>query len=111
MQTFRFHLEKVLGWRQTERDAEEFRLKQLNKAMVDAHAALAQSRASRLATELEVRGFESLGGRDLAALAAYGLRMEKREQQLARQCESCRIQVQAQQKRWIDAQRRCQLLE
>ena len=111
MGAFRFHLEKVLKWHQTQRDVEELRLKQLNQARADAQAALAHSQASRLATELEVRSLESLGGGDLAALAAYGLRMEKREQQLTRQCESCGVQVQAQQERWLDAQRRCQLLE
>ena len=111
MPAFRFRLEKVLGWQRTARDTEEFKLKQLNREMADGNAALAQLRASRLATELEVRSFESLGGRDLAALAAYTLRMEKREQQQAEACRACAERVAAQRTRWMEAQRRCQLLE
>jgi len=111
MSRFRFRLEKILAWERTQRDVEEARLKQCNAALAHANSELAQMRAGRLATELEVRGFEALAGNDLRALAAYGLLMEKREAQQIRDCQACAGRVEAQRKKWVEAERRCQLLE
>ena len=111
MATFRFRLEKVLDWRKTRRDVEESKLRQLNKVLANTTAALQQLKVVRLKAELEARGLEHLQGRDLAALGTYRLRMEKREQELANDCETCRQKVQEQLNLWIEEKRRCQLLE
>jgi flagellar export protein FliJ len=111
MPGFRFRLEKVLEWRETQRDAEKLKVKQLQTALTEANAGLAQMKATRLKTELEVRKLESLSGRDLAALAAYRLRMASDEQKRIGDCQVRRGHLDEQRKRWTDAQRCYRLLE
>ena len=63
MRAFRFRLEQVLKWRQTQRDTEELKLKELTIALAQAKTELVRIKAMRLVTELEVRGLQSLAGR------------------------------------------------
>ena len=111
MPGFRFRLEKVLEWRETQRDAEKLKVKQLQAALTEANAGLAQIKATRLATELEVCKLESLSGRDLAALAEYRRRMASDEQKLVHDCQTRRGDLEDQRKRWTGAQRCYRLLE
>jgi|SRR5581483_5613422 len=111
MAGFRFRLEQVLRWRQTQRDVEELKVKQLTAALHQVQAQLARIKATRLATELEARNLHSLGGGDLAALATYRARMERQEKLLIRDCETRELRLGEQRKRWTEAQRSYKLLE
>jgi len=53
-----------------------------------------------------MRSFDSPGRRDLAALAVDARRMDRRERQLVKDCQSCAESRQAQRKRCMEAERR-----
>ena len=111
MEGFRFHLERILDWRRTERDAEEAKLQKLTLAWEEAESAVAQAKATRTVIEMEARALESLSGRDLAALSALRVRLQVRERYLQLEVGACEKRLATQRQVWVDARRRCRLLE
>jgi len=111
MRTFKFSLERVLGWRRIELRTEEARLAPLvaeSCRLSAAHLAIA------VAHERAQRDLLSSGpvdGAQLEALARYRTRLEKQKTVVEQKAQLCGEQIAAQQVRIIEAQRRARLLE
>ncbi len=111
MGPFRFPLQKVLEWRQTQLEIEESRFRQASAAVAELDRAGAALEAAALGAEMEVRQRGSLAGRDLQALGAFRLQARKRQQEVAvRRAESQR-KLAERQAAMLEARRRCRLLE
>lgn len=111
MQAFRFRLERILGWRRKEFEAEEARLGSLVSALQQLETAqreilTAWDRAGR---ELLAGGI--VYGTDLAALSSFRARLERDLEANARARREAAEQIADQQARVVDAHRRVRLLE
>jgi hypothetical protein len=108
---FQFHLQRVLDWRRTQLEIEEAKLRQATASVAAADRARAEVEAAANQTEVEVRRWDPVAGRDLQALGDYRLHARSQEQALAARCEECAREAAAQQARMLEARRRCRLLE
>jgi flagellar export protein FliJ len=111
MRSFKFSLERVLGWRRIELRTEEARLAPLvaeSCRLSVAHLAIigAHERAQR-----DLLSSGPVDGAQLEALARYRTRLEKQKTVVEQKAQLCREQIAAQQVRIIEAQRRARLLE
>jgi flagellar export protein FliJ len=111
VEPFRFRLEKVLSWQRTQTDLEENRTKQMSAALAQTRAALVEVESSRAGAGRETVQAATLHPRDLAALAGYRRRLALREAALRRQEQECEQRLADQRRRWVEARRRCRLLE
>jgi hypothetical protein len=111
MKPFRFALERVLGWRQSQLELEETRLRQQAAALAGLDRQRAELEALGVRAEVQVRNWSDVAGRDLAALGGFRLYVKARETELeARRAES-RQKLAAQQAAAQEARRRFRLLE
>lgn len=111
MQAFQFRLERILGWRRKEFEAEEARLGtllSLHKQLETARREIirAWGRAGR---ELLAGG--TLYGTDLAALSGFRARLERELEANTRARREAAERVSGQKARVIEADRRVRLLE
>jgi flagellar export protein FliJ len=111
MTGFHFRLDKVLEWRRTELELAELRFRQQAGAMGDLDRQRAEIEASGIRTELEVREWQGVNGRDLAALGAFRLFVREREAEIDRKRADCRKVLEQRQSEMMEARRRCRLLE
>jgi flagellar export protein FliJ len=111
MSSFRFPLQKVLDWRQTQLDLEEARLQQRAAALEAVDRSRAELEAASVQTEVEVRRWNPVAGRDLEALGGFRLHVRAREEALAAERAGCAAALAAQQAAMLEARRRCRLLE
>ena len=111
MKGFQFRLERVLGWRRTELEMEENRLKQLHAALaaIDQERTGLESARDQAGRALMARA--TVDGADLQSLSAYRAAVKlqcARLQQKRRQGEQ---ETAAQQEKLLAARRRLRLLE
>jgi flagellar export protein FliJ len=111
MQPFRFRLEKVLAWRRTELEVEQYKTRQLAAQIESLEHERNQTLAERTAAEGRLLGAPSAAGAHLEAHAAYLAHLERRAAVLKQRRAQLEVQLAGQQKRLLDAQRRCRLLE
>ena len=111
MTNFRFPLQKVLDWRQTQLELEEARFQQQLAAVAAIDRAYAEMEASGITAELEVRRWDPLAGRDLAALGRFRLLVQSREKQIALQRAECQRELDVRKPAMLEARRHCRLLE
>jgi hypothetical protein len=111
MTSFRFPLQKVLDWRRTQLEMEEIRFKQQIAALADLDRTRAELEATGIKAEIQVRGWNSLAGSDLAALGSFRLDVKQKENEIASRRVECQKTFEAQQRTMLEARRRCRLLE
>jgi flagellar export protein FliJ len=111
MRRFTFRLEKVLAWRRSESELEEYRLKQLSQALDQTERTRAHIVTERATSEFSVVRSNAITGAELHAHAAYAQALARREQELERQrAEQARL-VAEQHQKLAEARRRLKLLE
>jgi len=111
MKPFRFRLEKVLAWRGTEMELEQYRTRRLAMELEEIERARAQLAVDRTAAERAILGAGSIDGGDLAAHAAYLARVVRQERQLQRRRLEQEQRLKEQHQRLMEARRRLRLLE
>jgi len=111
MKAFRFRLEKVLAWRRTELELEEYKMKQLSAEMDLIERSRAQLSAERTAAEREILGTGSIDGADLGAHAAFLVHLGKQERELLRRRDEQQQRLAGQHQRLIEARQRSRVLE
>ena len=102
MTNFRFPLQKVLDWRQTQLELEEARFQQQLAALAAIDRAYAEMEASGITAELEVRRWDPLAGCDLSALGRFRLLVQSREKQIALQRAECQREVSVRKSAMLD---------
>jgi flagellar export protein FliJ len=108
---FCFHLERVLELRRRQLAAEESRFRRQTAALAKLNEARAQLEAAGAAAEREVRAWQPVAGRDLAALAEFRTHVSERERDLGARRVECERELAARQRDMLEARRRCRLLE
>lgn len=111
MKSFRFSLQKVLEWRQTELELCEARYKRETSAVLAVERAREDLAKSAASAELEVRGSGGVRGCDLAALSDYREQVKKQDRDLLMRRAEAQKRVQDAKRELMEAQRRCRLLE
>ncbi|MDR3700482.1 MAG: hypothetical protein P4L56_12640 [Candidatus Sulfopaludibacter sp.] len=111
MNSFRFNLQKVLDWRQTQLDLEEARFKQQLAAVAELDRARAALEAAGIHAEVQVRQWRPVAGRDVTALGGYRLHVMAQEQEIAVSRAKSQSALDAQEAAMLEARRRCRLLE
>jgi flagellar export protein FliJ len=111
MRSFKFSLERVLGWRRLELRAEEARLAPLVAESGRLGAAHLEIVSAHDRAQLNLLSSGPMDGADLEALAHYRARLEKQKAMVEHKAHECREQIAAQQVRIVEAQRRARLLE
>jgi hypothetical protein len=111
MTSFRFRLQKVLDFRHTQLELEEARYRQQAAALAAIDRARAELAAEGVHTEAEVRTWNPILERDLAALAEFRLHVRARDAELAARRAECVKQLETQQAAMLEARRRFRLLE
>jgi hypothetical protein len=111
MKTFHFPLERALEWRRTQLDVEEAKFKLETAALAELDRLRAELEASGIKTELQVREWDPVMGRDLAALGDFRLRVQAREAEIALERAAQVRKLAAQEAAMLEARRRCRLLE
>jgi hypothetical protein len=111
MTSFRFQLQKVLQWRETQLELEEIRFKQQAAAVAELDRARAELEAAGIRAEVEVRKWSPIAGRDLAALGGFRLHVKMQQREIAARRAERQKALEAQQAVMLEARRRCRLLE
>lgn len=111
MRSFSFPLEKVLEWRRTQLEIEEAKFKSESAALAELDRLRAECEASGIKAELQVREWDPVTGRDLAALGDFRLRVKAREAEIALLRAAQFEKLTAQGAAMLEARRRCRLLE
>ncbi len=111
MQPFHFRLEKVLAWRRTELEVEQFKMRRLASEMDAIDRSRAQVALERTTAEREVLRAASVKGNQLGVHAAFLVHLGSRERELARRREEQEQRMAVQHQRLLEARRRLRLLE
>jgi len=111
MTAFRFRLEKVLAWRRTELDLAEAAFRREAAALAGLDRLAAELEARGIRAEVEVRDWQTLAGRDLAALSGFRVYLERRGRELAQQRDAQARKLAECRQALLEARRRCRLLE
>jgi hypothetical protein len=111
MNAFRFPLQKVLDWRHTQLELEEARFKQQLAALTALDQERAGWEAAGIKAEIQVRDWNPLAGRDLAALGNFRVAVKQREKDIDVRSLECRKILETRQISMLEARRRCRLLE
>ncbi len=111
MKTFRFPLEKALDWRRIELELQEARYKQQVGELAGLDRQRAEVEAAGVRAEIQVREWNPIAAGDLTALGDFRLYVRTRESAIARQRFEAAQKLAEQQKRMLEARRRCRLLE
>jgi hypothetical protein len=111
MNSFHFPLQRTLDWRRTQMELAQARLHQQLAALAELDRAGAELRAAGSRTEVEVREYNPLAGRDLTALGSFRLRLKLQQKEIAGRRLECERELAARQTALLEARRRCRLLE
>lgn len=111
MRRFQFRLERVLGWRRTQLELEEYRLRQLSAEMERIRSEEARLAAERTREEHQLLGRDQCAGEDLAAHSAYLEALRRQGKQLEQRRQEQERRIAAQHERVMEARRNCRLLE
>ncbi|HXS98679.1 MAG TPA: hypothetical protein VN736_28980 [Candidatus Limnocylindrales bacterium] len=110
MKSFRFSLQKVLEWRQTELELAEAGYKRETSAVLAIDEARRDLAREAESAELEVRR-GAVRGCDLSALSNYRKQVKKLDGDLLTRRDEAQKRVQDAQRELMEARRRCRLLE
>ena len=108
---FHFPLERVLHWRRVQLELEENQLQRQAVALAELGRAQAELEAAAIRTEMQVREWSPLAGRDLTALAGFRGHVQREQRALAARRTEQQKRLAAQQQAMLEARRRCRLLE
>jgi hypothetical protein len=111
MKSFRFPLEKALGWRRLQLELEEARHKQQAAVLAGLDRERAEIEAAGIRAEIEVREWRPIAAGDLTALGNFRLHVKSQESGIARRRFEAAQKLAEQQKAMLEARRRCRLLE
>jgi flagellar export protein FliJ len=111
MNSFRFPLQKVLDWRETQLELEEARFQQQVAMLAAIDHEYAEMEAAGVTAEVEVRRWNPLAGSDLSALGNFRLLVQSREKQIASRRVACQQELEVRKSAMLEARRRCRLLE
>jgi len=111
MRAFEFPLRQALGWRRTQLELEENKLRQLAANLEEMALAAVRLDLVKGRAESTVRQAAVVEAGDLWALSAYRQRLMAELQALALRRLACEQQAAAQRQRVLEAQRQCRLLE
>ena len=111
MTTFTFRLEKVLRWRQTQLELEQFALSRTAAECARWDAALQELEDGRRAAETAAHSSGPVGGGYLAALATYQTHVKREKQICTDRRRECERKMQQQHARLLKARREFRLLE
>ena len=111
MKSFQFPLAKALEWRRVQLELEEARFKQLLADLAGLDRRRAEIEASGIHAEMQLRGWNPVVAGDLTALGNFRLRVKSQETEIARLRVESAKKLGEQQKRMLEARRRCSLLE
>jgi flagellar export protein FliJ len=111
MKTFRFPLEKVLGWRHLQMRAEEEKLAALQAQMELLKRRFNALAAAELNSKLGVLNAPAVQGSDLHALTAFQDRVKKERAALAAEMVQCERRIALQRARLLKAQKDYRVLE
>ena len=111
MNAFRFPLQKALEYRRKHLELEEVRYKHQLAALGELDRLRAETEASGIRAEIDVRQHSSVMGRDLAALDHFRLRVKNDEARLAGQRVEAAREAEVGQAAMLEARRRAKLLE
>src|ERR1039457_819262 len=90
---------------------EEIKFKRESEALEEIDRLRAECEASGIKSELQVRAWTPVTGRDLEALGSFRLQVKAREAGIALQRAGQVKKLEAQQAAMLEARRRCRLLE
>jgi flagellar export protein FliJ len=111
MKAFRFTLERALDWRRTELEQAEIAFKQQTAALAEIDRQRAETETADVLAQMEVRAWRPVSGSDLAALGAFRVESQRRQEKL----RACRVEREKElSSRWkamMEARRRLRLLE
>ena len=111
MTTFTFRLEKVLRWRQTQLELEQFALSRLVAEGARWDAALQKLEDGRRAAETAAHSSGPVGGGYLAAPANYQKHVQREKQICVDRRRECEKKMEQQRARLLKARREFRLLE
>jgi flagellar export protein FliJ len=111
MRTFRFRLERVLGWYRKAADLEESRLAACLSDMAKVQEGIDRFHGERLAIERDFVSSASIPAQDAQAFGLYRLQATSQEIMLNRELEKQKSNVEAQTARMKAAQQRVRLVE
>jgi hypothetical protein len=111
VKSFRFPLDKALEWRRAQLEVGEAQFKREVAALAELDRRRDALRESARLADAQVREWESVTGRDLAALAEFRLHVKAREREMAGQRAEQVKRIAARQAAMLEARRRCRLLE
>ncbi|MGQ9633804.1 MAG: hypothetical protein ACUVXB_06110 [Bryobacteraceae bacterium] len=111
MRKFQFRLERVLGWRKTQLELEEYRLRQLSAELEAIERHKARLATDRTLTERRLLALPQIDGQELAAHSAYLAALQRQEKQMEVRRQQQQRLIEAQHQRVTEARRQCRLLE
>lgn len=111
MNAFRFPLQRVLEWRRTQLEMEEIRFRQQAAALAEIDRISTEWRSAGQTAEREVRTWNPVAGRELAALGSFRLHAKLKETELAIPRAECRKELSLREAVMLESRRRLRLLE
>ena len=111
MKNFRFSLQKVLEWRQTQLELQDMKYKRQAAEIAALDGAREALLAAALRAEREVREHGAVHGSELAALAEFRDQVKKIRLRLADRRAAAQKRLAEEQRALLEARRRCRLLE
>jgi len=111
MNAFRFPLQKALDLRRMQLDQEQAKFKQEAETVAALDRQRAESEASGIRAEIDVRQWGLVDGSDLRALDRFRLRVKADGGRIAQQRVAAARALEAQQEAMLQARRRAKLLE
>ena len=111
MQSFHFRLEKVLAWRRTELELEQYKMRLLCVELERIEQSRARLTAERVVAHHEILRARRIDGAELNAHAARLVYFDGQERALLRRRREQEQLIAEAHKRLLEAQRRLRLLE
>lgn len=111
MTQFRFRLERVVAWRQTQLELAEQRFERQTAAAAELDRARAGLDAAGVRAETAVRQWDAVTGSDLAALDGFRRDLRRRQKDLDARRTAARREMDEGRAAMLEARRRCRLLE
>jgi flagellar export protein FliJ len=111
VENFRFRLERVLSWQRVVTELEEARTRQWLAALAETQAGRVQLAAARREAEEQLMTASALRPQELDTLADYREGLATRDRELRKREQNCEQRLEEQRRRWMEARRRCRLLE
>ena len=111
MQSFHFRLEKVLAWRRTELELEQYKMRLLCVELEQIEQSRARLTAERVVAHHEILRARRIDGADLNAHAARLVHFDGQDRVLLRRRGEQEQLIAKAHERLLEAQRRLRLLE